>query len=54
MDAFKELIYPAEMVWGAWIKSRAMLDPSSVTPMMLLDTPMEIWQDDDAEEQNSD
>jgi hypothetical protein len=48
MDTFRELIYPAYLTWGAWIKSRAMLDPSSVTPEQLLDTPTEIWEDDDA------
>jgi len=51
MDRFKELIYPAELVWSALIKQRATLDPSSVTHRQLLDTPLEIWDDDSEEDQ---
>jgi hypothetical protein len=46
MDAYRELIYPAQLTWSAWIKARATLDPSSVTPEQLLDTLTEVWEDD--------
>jgi hypothetical protein len=51
MDVFKELIYPAQLTWSAWIKARATLDPSSVTHQQLLDTLLEVWEDDATEDQ---
>jgi hypothetical protein len=50
MDAFKELIDPAELVWSALVKQRAELEPGSVTPQQLLDTLLEIWDDDDGDD----
>jgi hypothetical protein len=52
MDRFKELIYPAELTWSALIKQRAMLDPSSVSSRLLLDTLLEVWEDDEVEDQD--
>ena len=45
--AFKELIYPAEVAWTICVKMRAKLDPSSVTPKMLLSTLPEFWDEDE-------
>jgi hypothetical protein len=53
MDAFRELIYPAYLNWSAIFKDRAMRDPSSVTPEQLLDTLTEIWDEDDAKDDES-
>jgi len=48
VDAFEELIYPAQLTWSAWIKARATLEPTSITHQQLLDTLLEGWEEDDA------